>query len=133
MSQAAHGKWTTICCGLSSAGQPHNLYDAKLLGWRPDVSGTFYAYGSGRVDVQDTSSSKRLDEQEVKFTAAETSEAGMVNVANLRHWRTTNKKPHLWLGAGVPWMDLDQATFETWLDARKKNGFTHIRGTVLTG
>jgi hypothetical protein len=79
-----------------------------------------------------TSSSKRLDEQEGKFTAAETGEAGVVSVANLRHWRTTNKKPHLWLGAGAPWLDLDQTQFETWLDARKKDGFTHVRGTVLT-
>jgi Protein of unknown function (DUF4038)/Domain of unknown function (DUF5060) len=79
-----------------------------------------------------TSSVKRLDEQEARFTVAETSEAGMVNVANLRHWRSTNKKPHLWLGAQAPWLDLDQATFESWLDARKKNGFTHIRGILLT-
>ena len=80
-----------------------------------------------------TSGSKRLNEQEAKFTASETGEAGMVNVANLRHWRSTNKKPHLWLAAEAPWLDLDQPAFETWLDARKKNGFTHIRGTILSG
>ena len=79
-----------------------------------------------------TSNSKRYDGQEANFTVAGTGESGMVNVANLRHWRSTNKKPHLWLGADVPWLDLDQTAFETWLDARKKNGFTHIRGTVLT-
>ncbi len=80
-----------------------------------------------------TSTSKRLDEQESKFNVAETSEAGMINVANLRHWRSTSKKPHLWLGAQAPWLELDQATFESWLDARKKDGFTHIRGVVLSG
>jgi len=79
-----------------------------------------------------SSSSKRYDDQEANFIVAETPEAGMVNVANLRHWRTSNKKPHLWLGADVPWFDLAQASFETWLDARKKNGFTHIRGPLLT-
>jgi hypothetical protein len=79
-----------------------------------------------------TSSSKRLDEQEANFTVNETSEAGLVNVANLRHWRSTNKKPHLWLGVDVPWFALDQASFEVWLDARKKNGFTHIRGILLS-
>ncbi len=79
-----------------------------------------------------SSTSKRLDEQEANLTVAETAEAGLVNVANLRHWRTTNKKPHLWLGADVPWFDLDQATFESWLEARKKDGFTHIRGIVLS-
>jgi len=87
---------------------------------------------AGEWTYKVTSSSKRLDEQEAKFMAAETNEAGMVNVANLRHWRSTNKKPHLWLGAEAPWLDLDQATLEAWLDARKKNGFTHIRGKVLT-
>jgi hypothetical protein len=54
-------------------------------------------------------------------------------VANLRHWWTTNKQPHLWLSAAVPWLEVDQPTFESWLDARKKDGFTHIRGTLLTG
>ncbi len=88
---------------------------------------------AGEWTYKITSTSKRLDEQEAKFTATETNEAGMVNVANVRHWRTTNKKPHLWLGAEVPWLELDQTAFETWLDARKKNGFTHIRGRVLSG
>jgi hypothetical protein len=80
-----------------------------------------------------TSSSKRLDDQEANFPVAETSEAGLVNVANLRHWRSTNKQPHLWLGADVPWLELDQAALESWLEARKKNGFTHIRGVLLSG
>jgi hypothetical protein len=80
-----------------------------------------------------TSGSKRLDGQEANFTVAESSEAGLVKVANLRHWRTTNKQPHLWLAAGVRWFDLDQAAFESWLEARKKNGFTHIRGILLSG
>ena len=87
---------------------------------------------AGEWTYKITSNSKRLDDQEAKFSVAETGEAGMVNVANLRHWRTTNKKPHLWLGAEAPWLELDQATLEAWLDARKKNGFTHIRGTVLS-
>ena len=79
-----------------------------------------------------TSNSKRLDDQEANFPVAGTSEAGLVNVANLRHWRSTNKQPHLWLGADVPWLELDQGTLETWLDARKKNGFTHVRGVLLS-
>lgn len=87
---------------------------------------------AGEWTYKITSSSSRLDNQEVKITVAETGEAGMVNVANVRHWRSTNKKPHLWLGAGVSWLHLDQAAFETWLDARKKNGFTHIRGMLLS-
>jgi hypothetical protein len=73
-----------------------------------------------------------LSNQEGTFSVAESSENGLVKVANLRHWRSVNKKPHLWLGVGVPFMDLDQATLESWLDARKKDGFTHVRGTLLT-
>jgi hypothetical protein len=50
----------------------------------------------------------------------------------LRHWWTTNKQPHLWLAAATPFLQIDQATFETWLDARKHDGFTHVRGPLLT-
>jgi len=79
-----------------------------------------------------TSSIARLNNQEVTFNVADFAGPGLVNVANLRHWRTTNKKPHLWLSASAP-SDLDQSGLETWLDARKHDGFTHIRYTLLTG
>jgi hypothetical protein len=73
-----------------------------------------------------------LNNREGTFSVAGSNEAGLVNVANLRHWRTVNKKPHLWLAAAAPFLDLDQTTFENWLDARKQDGFTHVRGTLLT-
>jgi hypothetical protein len=97
----------------------------------PTVRVRFTPIETGEWTYKITSGSKRYDSQEANFAVAETSEAGMVNVANLRHWRSTNKKPHLWLGADVPWLDLDQATLEAWLEARRKNGFTHVRGLVL--
>ncbi len=75
----------------------------------------------------------RYNDKEGTFTAADSGLPGMVNVANLRHWRTTNKKPHLWLGVSAPFLSLQQTNFETWLDARKHDGFTHIRGPLLTG
>lgn len=78
------------------------------------------------------SSLKRYDNQESTFTAADSGNAGMVSVANLRHWRTTNKKPHLWLSAEVPFLAVEQSTLDAWLDQRKHDGFTHIRGTLLT-
>ncbi|HMF74421.1 MAG TPA: DUF5060 domain-containing protein [Bryobacteraceae bacterium] len=87
---------------------------------------------AGTWNFKVVSSLERYNNQVGTFSAAETSEAGLVTVANIRHWRTINKKPHLWLAAGVPFLDLDQAAFETWLDARKQDGFTHIRGTLLT-
>jgi hypothetical protein len=73
-----------------------------------------------------------LGGQQGTFNVAESNEAGLINIANLRHWRSVNKKPHLWLGVGAPFLDLEQAAFESWLDARKKDGFTHVRGTLLT-
>jgi len=79
-----------------------------------------------------TSSIKRYDNQEASFSVAESGSPGFVNVANVRHWWTTNKQPHLWLGASVPFFDIDPSSLEAWLDARKHDGFTHIRGTLLT-
>jgi len=78
-----------------------------------------------------SSSIARLDNQEGRFNVSDSGGTGMVGVANLRHFWTTGKRPHLWFGAEVPFLALDQTTFEAWLDARKKDGFTHIRGIVL--
>ncbi|HEX4808466.1 MAG TPA: DUF5060 domain-containing protein [Bryobacteraceae bacterium] len=79
-----------------------------------------------------TSPIKRLDNQEATFNAADSGRPGFVSVANLRHWWTTNKQPHLWLGVTAPPMAVDQSAFDTWLDARKHDGFTHIRTTLMT-
>jgi hypothetical protein len=79
-----------------------------------------------------TSSIKRFDNQESTFTVSDSSSPGLVEVANLRHWRTTNKKPHLWLSASAPFLEVDRTAFESWLNARKHEGFTHIRGPLLT-
>ena len=73
------------------------------------------------------------NDKEETFAVADSSLPGMVSVANLRHWRYTNKKPHLWLAASAPFLALSQGEFESWLDARKHDGFTHIRGSLLTG
>ncbi len=79
-----------------------------------------------------TSSIKRYDNQEATFNAGESSVPGFVSVANLRHWWTPNKQPHLWLAASVDFFGGDQSGFEAWLDARKHDGFTHVRGPLLT-
>lgn len=79
-----------------------------------------------------TSSIHRYDNQEASFNVADFAGPGLLNVANLRHWRTTNKKPHLWLGVSLP-ANLDQSSLESWLDARRSDGFTHVRTTLLTG
>lgn len=78
------------------------------------------------------SSIRRYDNQETTFPVADSGNTGMVDVANLRHWRSTNKQPHLWLAAAVPFRSLNPAAIDAWLDQRKQEGFTHIRGTLLT-
>ncbi len=88
---------------------------------------------AGRWTYRISSTVKRLDNMEANFEAVETGRPGMVGVANLRHWWTTNKQPHLWLAAAVPFLAIDDAPFSAWLDARKHDGFTHIRGALLTG
>jgi Domain of unknown function (DUF5060)/Protein of unknown function (DUF4038) len=74
----------------------------------------------------------RYNDKEQTFNVADSGLSGMVNVANIRHWRSTDKKPHLWLSAAAPFLTIDQPAWEGWLDARKHDGFTHIRGTLLT-
>lgn len=87
---------------------------------------------SGTWTYRVLSSIKRYDSQEASFNVAESGAPGFVSVANVRHWWTTNKQPHLWLAASVPFFEIEQPSFETWLDARKHDGFTHVRGAMLT-
>ena len=79
-----------------------------------------------------TSSIARYNDHEASFSVADSGLPGFVSVANVRHWWTTNKQPHLWLAAAVPFLQLDQPSIDSWLDARKHDGFTHIRGPLLT-
>src|SRR5947209_4588658 len=79
-----------------------------------------------------TSSIHRYSNHESTIAVAGSDAPGIVAVANLRHWRTSDKKPHLWLSAAAPFLAIDQAAFDAWLDARKHDGFTHIRGSLLT-
>ncbi|MFL6464983.1 MAG: DUF5060 domain-containing protein [Bryobacteraceae bacterium] len=79
-----------------------------------------------------SSSIHELDGQESTFSVADNGLPGFVSVANVRHWRTTNKQPHLWLSADVPFLELDAPGFANFLQARKRDGFTHLRGPLLT-
>lgn len=86
----------------------------------------------GTWTYRTTSMLPGLDGKEATFNVADSGMPGMVTVANVRHWRTAKRQPHLWLAAGAPWLKLTQPEFESWLDARKKDGFTHVRGTLLS-
>ncbi len=80
-----------------------------------------------------SSSLRQFDGKESTFNAADSNSPGFVSVANLRHWRTTNKQPHLWLSADLPFLTVNNSQAEAWLDARKHDGFTHVRGALLVG
>ena len=79
-----------------------------------------------------TSVVKRFDHHQSTFAVSDDSAPGFVAVANVRHWWTDNKQPHLWMSAEAQWLNLDDASFRKWADARKSDGFTHIRGILLT-
>lgn len=80
-----------------------------------------------------SSSLPQFDNKESTFSAAEANSPGFIGVANLRHWRSTNKQPHLWLAAELPFLAPSTTDVESWLDTRKKDGFTHVRGSLLLG
>jgi Domain of unknown function (DUF5060)/Protein of unknown function (DUF4038) len=86
----------------------------------------------GKWNYRVTSEIKRLEVREASFTAADNNSPGFVSVANVRHWWTADKQPHLWCSAEAPWLDLDDSGFKAFVDARKRDGFTHLRGVVLT-
>ena len=79
-----------------------------------------------------TSTLPQWDGQQSGFSVAASASPGLVSVANLRHWKTTDKQPHLWLSAEVPMLSLDPAALSSFLESRKRDGFTHIRTTLLT-
>jgi hypothetical protein len=88
---------------------------------------------SGKWTYRVTSDIKRLEVPEASFSAADNDLRGFVSVANLRHWWTSDRQPHLWSAAEVPWLELDDDSFKRFVDARKADGFTHLRGVVLSG
>lgn len=70
-------------------------------------------------------------DEEKTFSVSESGLPGFVNVANVRHWRSTDKKPHLWLSASVPDFSQPQTQFDALLDNLKAIGCTHLRGPLL--
>jgi hypothetical protein len=106
--------------------------------WRAFPSGSntlrvrFTPVEIGTWTYRVSSSIHELDGQESTFNVADSGLPGFVSVANVRHWRTTNKQPHLWLSADTPFLAGDATTFSAWLGARKHDGFTHLRGPLLT-
>jgi len=79
-----------------------------------------------------TSALPGLDDKEGSFTAAASEAPGFVVTANVHHWATENKQPHLWLGDVADRLAfLPTADFEARLQTTVQNKFTHLRLSLL--
>jgi Domain of unknown function (DUF5060)/Protein of unknown function (DUF4038) len=87
---------------------------------------------AGQWIYRTTSNLASFDGKEGSFTAAASEHPGYVKVANVHHWATENKQPHLWMGFiadrfafGTP------AEFQQTLADAAANKFNHFRGSIL--
>lgn len=79
-----------------------------------------------------TSNVSAFDGQQGMFNAAPSDAPGFVNVANVHHWATDNKQPHLWMGYIADRFAFETpADFEQQLNVAAENKFTHLRGSIL--
>jgi len=79
-----------------------------------------------------TSNLKSFDGKEGSFNAASSNSPGFVNVANVHHWATDNKQPHLWMGYVADRFAFNsEAEFQQKLSEANQNKFTHFRGSIL--
>ncbi len=79
-----------------------------------------------------TSNLKSIDGQQGMFNAAVSDSPGYVNVANVHHWATDNKQPHLWMGYIADRFAFESPQeFEQQLNEAAQNKFTHFRGSIL--
>jgi hypothetical protein len=89
---------------------------------------------AGDWDYRLTSTTKRLDGQEGKFTAASSDAAGFVRVANVHHFATEDNRPHLWMATSIDrFAELPRAEFDGLVAQRAKEKFTHLRVVIDPG
>jgi len=74
------------------------------------------------------------NDKEGSFNAADSSAPGYIHPANVHHWTTETKKPHLWMGYIADRFAFASADeFERDLNTAAQNQFTHFRGSILGG
>ena len=79
-----------------------------------------------------TSNVAALDGKAGTFNAAASDSPGFVNVANVHHWATDNKQPHLWMGYIADRFAFgSEQEFEQKLNEAAQNKFNHFRGSIL--
>jgi Domain of unknown function (DUF5060)/Protein of unknown function (DUF4038) len=79
-----------------------------------------------------TSNVTSFDGNQGMFNAAPSDSPGFVNVANVHHWATDNKKAHLWMGFIADRFAFGTAAeFDRQLNEAAQNKFNHFRGLIL--
>jgi hypothetical protein len=87
---------------------------------------------AGEWTYKVTSNVTSFDGNEGKFNAAPSESPGFVNVANVHHWATDNKKAHLWMGfIADRFPFVGAAEFDQQLSQAAQNKFNHFRGSIL--
>jgi len=87
---------------------------------------------AGQWTYKVTSNVTSFDAQEGMFNAAASDAPGFINVANVHHWATDNKKAHLWMGFIADRFAFSSAAeFDQQLNAAAQNKFNHFRGCIL--
>ncbi|HLJ50176.1 MAG TPA: DUF5060 domain-containing protein [Bryobacteraceae bacterium] len=89
---------------------------------------------AGQWTYRFTSNVKTLDGQQGTFNATESESPGYVHPANVHHWWTDNKKPHLWMGMIADRLAFNDAQeVERVIAAADAEKFNHVRVSILGG
>lgn len=87
---------------------------------------------AGQWIYKTTSNIPAFDAKEGSFNAAGSDSPGYIHPANVHHWWTDNKQPHLWMGYIDDRFAFDSAAdFEQKLQEAAQNKFNHFRGSIL--
>lgn len=87
---------------------------------------------AGQWVYKTTSNIAAFDAKDGSFNAGPSDSPGYVNVANVHHWATDNKQPHLWMGYIADRFAFDSPDqFDQELNEAARNKFTHFRGSIL--
>ena len=87
---------------------------------------------AGQWNYRTTSNLAAFDGKEGAFNAASSEAPGFVKAANVHHWATENKQPHLWMGYIADRFAFGAAQeLEQKLGEAVENKFTHFRGSIL--
>ena len=75
-----------------------------------------------------------LEGKQGSFNAADSASPGFIHAANVHHWQSDNKQPHLWMGYIADRFGFESAQeFDQQLNEAAQNKFTHFRGSILGG